>query len=108
MFHVRNMILASFKSYWKTVRHERANWPLKVTEVIVTKRNWQTQGMQSSGPGAVAALVQSARKKGQRDGARAMAERVASIRNENVLLLNAAAKSEHARAQVNQVHAREG
>jgi len=36
-----------------------------------------------------------------------MAERVASIRNENVLLLNAAAKSEHARAQVNQVYMRE-
>ena len=36
-----------------------------------------------------------------------MAEKVSSIRNENVLLLNAAAKSEHARAQVNQVFMRE-
>jgi hypothetical protein len=92
-----------FQAFWKAVRGDKADWPVHILEIAKADIPW----LQAKGPAAVAALVKDARKQGLHDGARAMVDKIVSIRDENVLVLNAASASQHARAVVNKVFMRE-
>jgi hypothetical protein len=102
VFRERRMKCQDFIAFWRAVRKEKDRFKCQ----IVTIKDDAVHVIRHSSADA-AEREKVARKEGMREGAAAMARIVKQIRDDNVLLLTAAAKSENARYSVNKVYMRE-